>query len=250
MKKINLIEFCEIGKSHYRMTTNQFDISYCYIRKNACSSFKNFFRELTDETIRKDYSSSLALMDSVYRVNKASAADATSRIVVLRDPVERFFSAIKNKLIQQKGHTDLFLDFHKNTGRDLNSVSISDFLNLYILQHKLKTLDPHFHTQISHMHGIEYNCVIKIDQLFEHMKKIVPANLADRYFKSPSNSTALQGHNQYKWWINSQSSSVLELHNEYCRTKIMPSISEILSYDEILKIQELYKEDYWLLNQG
>lgn len=102
----------------FHLEVNGKRIAYTYIRKNACSAFKELFKYYSDHSFPSDRNP-IETMLKHHRIKSLEEARNTEfQVAVLRDPYERAVSLYKNKFIQRSGHEDIFKNFKKVTGVD------------------------------------------------------------------------------------------------------------------------------------
>lgn len=177
------------GDLHLICEVGGLTLGYCYIRKNACSSFKRLFIEHAE--VPYDPAVHPRKIDFMIAHQMMRSADAPrcDRIVfVYRDPFARAASLYKNKFVTRDGHEDIFASYAAITGRDPDTASFRDFVELY-LRPDMRDLDPHVAPQAAHLKHFRYTDAIPIGDLHGRMTEILGADLADAYFKRPVNAT-------------------------------------------------------------
>jgi len=192
MASLNLSKYeKKTWRAHYLIRVNKIDIAYSYIRKNACTTFKRFFVELSNNE-KLENENALQFMERVHRADLSQVAAANIRLCVLRDPVERMVSLFQNKFCVRSGHEDIFKSYQKITGRPAESASFSDFVNNYLSQ-DTDDLDPHCYSQYSHLMPVEYESVCQLKDLHAEMSNRLGATLGDRFFSQKLNKTEVSG---------------------------------------------------------
>jgi hypothetical protein len=227
------------GGRHFRFQANGRTITYCYIRKNACSAFKKLITGVSPHqeqlAAHPEAMSFLSRHHRVRSLRDLMAAD--HRIFVYRDPIERAVSLYKNKFIAQLDHTDIFASYHRRTGRDPLQASFRDYV-LHYLGHDQSALDPHCHSQIRQLAPALYTEAIPMRSLHEAMAGILGADLAGRYFRIRVNATeavedpAPAAHR-----------AAADLHEAYQASGRMPANAALLEPALLQRLQELYADD-------
>lgn len=178
------------GDLHFVCKIGDLTLGYCYIRKNACSSFKRMFLDMAPAVF--DPRSGERRIDFMIRHHMMRSADAPTcdRIVfVYRDPVERIVSLFKNKFIMRDGHEDLFRSYADVMNEDPDKASFRRFVMDY-LRSDFRSLDPHVLPQAWHLKRFRYTDAVPIDALHARMGLILGDMLANQYFAKPVNATA------------------------------------------------------------
>lgn len=227
------------GDVHFICDVGKIRLGYCYIRKNACSSFKRMFLDMCKAEF--DPASGDRRIDFMIRHQMMRSADAArcDRIVfVYRDPVERIVSLFKNKFIMRDGYEDLFQSYAASVGEDPNRASFRRFVQEY-LRRDLRGLDPHVLPQAYHLKRFRYTDAIPIQDLHQRMAAILGEELAGTYFKRPVNAT---------------SSAKIELHGamdtpaevlaeRFSAQNTMPRDEDLLDQNLKASLREIYAAD-------
>ena len=187
MKILDNTESPKKGRAHYLIKIGGVSYSYCYIRKNAYSAFKDLFRN--ESSFRMDRGSSLANMSYYHSCSIDEVENSDFRIVILREPISRVASVFQNKFIQQLGFEDIFFNYRQITGSDPYTATFNDLIFQY-LKNPLISLDVHLHPQSWHLYPIRYNAACEIKDLYEMSINIFGRTIADRYFKIKKNKSA------------------------------------------------------------
>lgn len=144
-------------------------ILYTYIRKNACTVFKNYVVESCGlpsfEPKKFDVLEALI----VRRQDQYPECDIS--IFVYRDPMARAISTFVNKFIDQRGATDILASYETLTGVEASRASFLDVLQY--LTHGFDAIDPHFWPQKEHLLPIAYTHPIEINDLSATMTSIL-----------------------------------------------------------------------------
>ncbi|GGB75520.1 sulfotransferase family 2 domain-containing protein [Blastomonas aquatica] len=159
------------GKTHLSFELGGKLISYAYIRKNACKTFKIALGFENGADIRE--------VSKAFPDRKGAHHDAT--IFVYRDPIERIMSLYRNKILEKKQNQDIMRSITSNLGVD--EIDFETFITFCRLK-----VDPHTWSQRSHLKRINYTHAIKMDYLYEAMVSIVGAEHAAP-FKQKNNSS-------------------------------------------------------------
>lgn len=166
------------------------EVLYTYIRKNACTSFKNLIASYSPHDFKKA-GSRLKGMASYHMIKSpAEAGKVKNRVFIYRDPVERVVSVFKNKFIQQSGAKDIIKNFSKITGLDVEKCTFNDFVEEYVAKISQGIpIDAHLLPQQWHLLPIVYNRAIDLKAVREGMAEIVGDEVSKQFFSRPLNST-------------------------------------------------------------
>lgn len=182
------------GRAHYVIRVGELTLAYAYIRKNACSTFKQVFIGLSLHSWNTGTETELEFMNSHHRAKRHQIATADYRICILRDPVERAVSTYRNKFIQRSYHGGIFASYEKITGQNPEEASFADFVQRYLTQPPV-LLDQHVLPQAAHLRPFSYNATFLIEGLHDGMARIIGPDLARTYFRdrqNPSGGRELQ----------------------------------------------------------
>lgn len=223
---------------HYGLDVNGQTISYAYIRKNACSAFKRMFQALS---LFQD-TNAMRLMSRHHQINLKAVRKTDLKLCVLRDPEDRIRSLYRNKFIQRAGHHDIFSSYANITGRDPTTASYRDFVTHY-LSRSLSELDPHTHTQMSSLMPVRYNCILKFTGLSENIAEALGADIAERFFIKPINSTS--NFSKYSESVVDTGANILAAR--HIETKEMPDDASLSDEDLSQTLAHVYADDLELL---
>jgi hypothetical protein len=185
-----LDDFRGLGRNHFHLRVGHQRIGYCYIRKNACSSFKKMFLDLAPaEYDRKSDERPIDFMRRHYRMEEKDFARCDHLVFVYRDPITRVMSMFRNKFVAGTGAVDIIRNFETLENRKSDDASFRDFVEGY-LQKDFQKLDRHVLPQKLHLRRALYTDVIMIDDLHEHIDRILGTQIADTYFRRPVNRTS------------------------------------------------------------
>lgn len=231
--KLHLVANLPSGKS----------ISYCYIRKNACSTLRSFFISMSPSG-RKPAEPEFEFLARTHRAQVQDVASADYRICILRNPVQRCVSMFKNKFIQQNGHIDIFKSYEAVTGNPAETASFEDFVLSY-MSHPLSDLDPHVWTQRSHLLPVHYNGAIMMDQLNTWITDTFGAEVTARNFAKKVNATVQKTETT----APASTISAHLLRREYLANHSMPSIEAFLTPVLRERLNAIYVQDTFLIDQ-
>lgn len=183
-------------QSHFGITVGGVSLAYCYIRKNACSAWKRLFMEETDAPYeRSEWGREIAFMSAHHGLRSVAEVERHDRrVVVLRDPVERYVSAFVSLMI---AHTPPPTRHLRNRGSNIFGMPVEEASFDLFLEHQIPAsdgrrgrLDKHFWPQVWHLAPVTYTDVIPIGRLAPAMKALLGEALGARYFDRPVNATA------------------------------------------------------------
>ncbi|WP_244208625.1 sulfotransferase family 2 domain-containing protein [Vreelandella andesensis] len=230
------------------------DVSFffTYIRKNASTSFKKLFQLLYPGACSGDLPSIHCLIKHA-QVKELTPEEIDKRfstkLFVYRDPVDRVFSTYKNKVIQQDGAEDLLRRLEKVVGRDPALLTFDEFVQEYVVLLKTERweeVDGHLYPQVWHLLPITYNKVIRMDNVYHEMCELLPAELCDRVFKEPTNSTT-KGSVPLAW--ADPDCPAIYFRKKYARGKLLPSLSQLLTPATEARLREVYADDYRMIEE-
>lgn len=179
-----------IGRNHFMLRVGDVTLGYCYLRKNACSSFKQMFLDLSPAADTRDPDARpIDFMRAHHRMEEADLARCDHMVIVYRDPVQRFMSMFRNKFIAMKGATDILDNFAHLEGQSPDGASFRQVVMGY-LQHDFALLDRHLQPQAIHLRRAIYTDVVAIGALHARMTVILGPHIADRYFMRPVNRSS------------------------------------------------------------
>lgn len=185
------------GRPHYEINLEGTRIVYCYVRKNACTAFKNLFlgESRWRWAVRHRKNPGIKLLNGFHKATPEKAATADFQIFIYRDPVERTASLYLNKFVHQRNCEDIFRNYHRLTGRDPESVSFRGLIDHYISRLRDgDAVDCHVWTQASHLMPLNYNTVIPINNLKASIQEILGTRIAEKYFSTPANPSRPSEH--------------------------------------------------------
>ncbi|WP_223669270.1 sulfotransferase family 2 domain-containing protein [Kangiella shandongensis] len=176
--------------NHYQITIDGIDISYLYIRKNACTSWKQVFVNESQYQFESD-TNPITFMRKYHYVSPQKAKLSKYRIVVIREPLERVVSAYLNQFVTRLNRKT---EFHEKVEKYLacksEQVTFRRFVNDYVMEAGSKDLDSHLWSQKSHLSNINYNKIIKLEDLHKDTSELFGETFANKYFKKKLNATS------------------------------------------------------------
>jgi hypothetical protein len=181
---------------HFVITLGGASFAYCYIRKNACSAFK---RMLIGESPvpfqRSDWKSEIAFMLAHMGLRTNEEIDRCDhRVVVVRDPVDRFVSAFVSLLVTRTPPPTRRMKrvSEKAFGRNVFDLSFDQLLESQLPRRASRRggLDKHFWPQVWHLAPTRYTDVLDIDRLAVDMRRLIGDDLGVRYFDKAVNTTS------------------------------------------------------------
>lgn len=225
---------------------------YSYIRKNASTSFKKLFQALYPDACPGDLPS-IRCMAEHAQVKGLTPEEIDQRfatkLFVYRDPIDRVFSVYKNKLIQQDGAEDLLRRLEKVAGRDPALLTFDEFVHEYVVlleTERWEEVDGHLYPQVWHLLPITYNKVIRMDNVYQEMRELLPEELCDQVFKEPSNSTT-KGSVPLAW--ADPDCPAIYFRKKYAQGKALPSLSQLLTPATEARLREVYADDYRMIEE-
>jgi hypothetical protein len=224
-------------RSHLQAEIGGASITYCYIRKNACSAFKRLL--INHYNYQGEWRNAVGFLTRTCSApNLAAARSAQWRIFVYRDPFDRAASLFRHKMIMQHGAENFLRNYREVTGADPASATFSSFVTDYLTGRKL---DPHTRSQASHLLPIDYNIVSTPQTLLADMRGIFGDELAQRYFALPSNRSSASPFDDPSW-----DTSVHVLGERLAATGELPSLDALRTSELESIVQRLYRDDYAL----
>lgn len=228
------------GALHVICEVGDMTLGYCYIRKNACSSFKRLFLDMGPEDLDpEDWSRPIDFMMSNQMMRSADAPDCDRIVFVYRDPVERIVSLFKNKFIMRDGHEDLFRGYEELAGEAPEKTTFRRFVGTY-LRPDLRQLDLHVLPQAWHLKRFQYTDAIPIGDLHARMTGILGSELADRYFARPVNAT---GHGKTIPVEGAMDIPADDLAATFVQEAVMPANDSLLDAGLKARLLDLYADD-------
>lgn len=234
------------GDLHLVCRVGDVKLGYCYIRKNACSSFKRLFLDMGDQTYDPTlWPRKIDYMITNQMMRSRDAADCDRIVFVYRDPVARTVSLFKNKFIMRDGHEDLFQGYEALAGEPPEETTFRHFVENY-LRPDFRALDLHVLPQSWHLKRFHYSDAIPMENLHAHMTDVIGAELADKYFKRPVNAT----HQHHGTVVpGAADTQARDLARTYAEDGGMPADESFLEDDLIARIRQLYADDIRMIER-
>jgi hypothetical protein len=234
------------GELHLYGRVGDLTLGYCYIRKNACSSFKQLFLDVgPEEYLSTDWKRKIDFLISHRMLRSSQVDDCDKMVFVYRDPYERVVSLYKNKFIQMDGHEDLFKSYRAVTTKDPEEATFHEFVHDY-LRPNFRELDLHVLPQSWHLKRFNYTHAVRMDMLYHEMVGVVGSSVADQYFKKPVNDTKQNTEVFIEGCSNFPAS---DLVTRFETDGTMPSVECLLDESCKRRLQTLYKADFEMIDK-
>ncbi|WP_311945494.1 sulfotransferase family 2 domain-containing protein [Halomonas piscis] len=232
----------EKHQAHFRFSVGVEGYVYCYIRKNACSSWKRFISKESPESAElANFDTPMQFLGKHHKIfNVEKINSVSNRVAVLRDPVGRVVSGFLNQYVRNMDKPGLLHKLvSKKTGQGIESVSFYDFVSFYLCETQDLDLEVHFIPQACHLNEyVEYNKVWRVDRLYQEAEKEFGKLLADRYFKSKVNNTDYDS-----FGLNVSNVSSGEIFSVYKESGKFPDKKDILNDEIVDLISSRYSGD-------
>lgn len=237
------------------------NIVYIPIAKNGCTSIKNYFFELNSDQVSKDYKN---LIYEKHRIHSLTdfhitnnmfcdftpkeILDITARnplyIIILRDPLERIISSFWDKFVvninckfTNQNVKKQIHDYFKNKGKIEKEITFEDFINFLSTNEPL-SYNTHWIPQTFYFRNIKNKVIFELNKL-----KNFSDFMRDITGKSLSMSTL-------------NANPVIEDNEKHYKTTVKvlstlnyrPNNKSFINRDLLIKIKNIYKEDYCLIN--
>ena len=230
------------GKAHFHFEVSGRHFAYAYIRKNACSAFKDLICDTSKQGNFSSYAGSqLEFMAQHHKIRSAELLqNCEARIFVYRDPFERVISVFVNKFVVQTGNTAIFKNYKEVTGKDPGAATFETFLKEYCRDFRKR--DVHIERQSRHLLPVNYEVALEIGNLHGHMSELIGSELADRYFARKANSST--------YGVDSSDMSRVpadELNAGYRASGELPSKAAFTRDDLVEICKRRYALDYQLM---
>jgi len=233
------------GKNHFVVDLPSLRLGYCYIRKNACTSFKNMFMEMAPKAMeRQTDQRPIDFMRQNMRLRRKDIATCDRLIFVYRDPIERVVSLYKNKFIVRNGNTNIFGTYEKLTGSRPEKASFQTFVTDYF-KNDFSLLDRHVLPQQHHLYHSYYTDAVPMEQLHSRMRGAIGEELADKYFLYRSNASTTT-ETSIDFGDVSRTSSA-ELFDSYSKSGALPDNTQLLTKKLERELKIIFKDDIKLI---
>lgn len=230
------------GRAHFGIRLNGCTLAFAYIRKNACTAFKEMILRESPHS-RGEGETPIAFLHRCHLLSKVQIEAADTRICVLRDPGDRMASLYRNKFIQRQGHEEVFASYRRVTGLDPEQARFRDLANIYLAASE-QDMDPHFHSQISHLAPIVYDRALRMGEIAGVMSDLLGSVTGARYFAQRSNDSA--GTAPFDDPSDDVPADVLR--DRYRRDGAMPSTRALLTDRTAGAVRSVYAADHGLLD--
>jgi hypothetical protein len=235
-----------LGRNHFCLQVGDLKLGYCYIRKNACSSFKKMFLDLSPpENARRPDERPIDFMRRYHRMSEQDLGQCDHLIFVYRDPKKRVLSMFRNKFIACTGAEDIHRHYERSENRKPEDTSFRDFVQSY-LHKSFKTLDRHVLPQKMHLRRAVYTDVIPMETLHAHMTGVLGADLADKYFRRPVNRTS---DIPLRPLPDAAERPIKEIRQIFLDQNFMPDDASLLPADLDALLTARYDMDYDIIRQ-
>lgn len=234
------------GRNHFGLQIGDQKIGYCYIRKNACSSFKRMFLERSPHRDQKQPAQRrIDFIRTYHCLGPQDCTDCDRLIFVYRDPIERILSMFRNKFIAQSGANDISVSYARIAGEAPQDASFRSFMRRY-LGRGFARLDRHVLPQRMHLQRVLYTDAIPVQGLHAGMCQVIGQDLADRYFLRPVNRTS---DVPLRPVPEAADLTVTALRRLYVDNGVMPDNASFLPADLEAQLRRFYAMDYSIIQQ-
>lgn len=232
----------------FGLTIRGKSVSYAYIRKNACTSWKWVFAGVSKHKYNEEqYPNILSFMGDFHALTRAEANQAEIRIAVIRDPVERVYSAFINQFVQRldrQGEIHRHVSEMVDTG--FEEMTFANFVEDYLLRATAETEDAHLWSQSSHLKGFNCNELIPMNRLYERTEQLFGRKFARTYFHRPRNTS----RSLSKYEAVSSCITVGEMFARFKDSREIPSCDSIMDDRIRSLLQAKYSEDLKLYQRA
>jgi len=231
---------------HFIIKINGVEYVYVYIRKNACSAWKKVF--FSESEHQSEVNKSLGPLEFMNKFHRASTIDKVmaveNRIVILRDPVIRVYSAFINQIVMRMNRQyALHKAVQTACGKPIGKITFDEFVDEYLLKTDASKLDGHFRPQNLSLLPIEYKNTWDLSKLHQEVETLVGKDFADRYFLTKVNST----EKMKKIPLEANGLTVRKMFNIWNNREVFPDFESLISIDCRKKLSLMYEDDIKLL---
>lgn len=232
-------------QNHFRIDVNG-GVGYCYIRKNACSSFRRFIVETSSlaerEQVQPDGRDRMRFMVEHHKMRRHELEALPALIVVLRDPLERVVSGFLNQFVMRIGKrsTDLHRSIEDAVENTSESVTFNEFVNSYLACRPWEHVDRHFWPQVRYLAPVTYTHVLSQGTLAEDTERVFGSDASKRYFETRLNST--QGIERTQWY-GAEDLAAGTLVRRFRKKKPLPRERDFLSGQGHTVLNRIYGDD-------
>lgn len=167
-------------------------VCYVYIRKNACSAFKQLIVAGLPDPERSDRRLEMRRIIQLRGADRKGALNAEKRIFVIRDPLERVASGFLSQVVLKLGtpYPEMYDGIEAATGQARHEVTFESFVDRYLCGRDWKDINPHFLPMRNHLSDIVYTDVLHDRTLREDVGLVLGEEAAERHFARPVYSTS------------------------------------------------------------
>ena len=242
------------GGPHFWFNIDGRRYIYTYIRKNACTAFKNYIIHTADNRNAYPESSEMEFMLETHHVrfvDEIRPDDTT--LFVYRDPIRRLVSLYLNKFVGRAGNVELWRAVGQALGVEPGSLCFQDFLQRYVRDwaaarrwRRDALIDPHVKPQVLSLAPLRYDAAINVLTLARDLRPIFSQECIERYFLARVNTTAGAAATDSKApWRSADA-----LHAAWCETGRMPSVGAFVTPKINKLIREIYAADYVMIGRA
>jgi hypothetical protein len=235
----------ERGTPHFAFEIAGKNFIYAYLRKNGCTSFKNFLLNDYHISFKNDLDKINQI--TLHRgVTKKSYDPTAHSLLILRDPIARICSLFRNKFIENPGSSYLPQRFNAVSGKTAENITFRQFVEIYlyscILRGQREFLDAHCLPQAIQMWPIYYSHVFMLSDLRAAAHELFGGDVASAYFDRKVNATSMRFVDDEA--VDIPASELRRLFEDEART---PSDAALLGADMEAALFELYAVDFALM---
>lgn len=231
--------------SHFKIDVEE-GVGYTYIRKNACSAFKRLIVATSSATTGEPARGAdmMPFMGKHHKISPSELGKLPTRIVVLRAPIQRVVSAYVNQFVMRlrKRSRDMHGAIGAALGKQPGQVTFEDFVFGY-LPLGANRINNHFIPQTLHLAPIKYTHVLNQRHLFDDVRQIFGAEIADAFFAERINSTAELSDREDP---HASKRTALEIFEELRHSGRLPSKASFLAPHISDALGTLYRQDVLL----
>lgn len=235
-------------KQHFIIKINGVEYVYVYIRKNACSAWKKVF--VAESEHKKEQNNNLSPLEFMNQFHRADTLDKVmaveNRIVILRDPIMRVYSAFINQIVMRM---DRQYALHKAVqtacDKPIGKIIFDEFVDEYLLKTEVQKLDGHFQPQNLALLPIDYKNTWDLSKLHQEVQALMGKEFADRYFLTKVNST----EKMKKVSMDANGFTVRKIFNLWNNREVLPDFESLVGVDCREKLSKIYQDDIQLLKR-
>ncbi len=227
---------------HFRISVRGVRVAYAYIRKNACSAWKQVFAHESRHAHRaQEYEDLLTFMGDFHKVRRLDVLEATpNRVLILRDPVDRAISGFLNQYVMRLERQFVLHELvTAATGEPAESMTFRQFVHTYLAGVEPSQLEGHFLPQALSAAPMRYTHVWDIKRLHGKAALLLTRAVADRYFKRPINAT----QNIDRVDDPAADAPVSALFQRWKADGVLPSADALLDDDLTATLRRVYAGD-------